>query len=69
LPGEFHGQRSLVGYSPLDHKESIVKLAKAKGKGNIESSKRKSIQHVQRVPNKINSWFHIRNYRDIKPEG
>ena len=21
LPGEFQGQRSLVGYSPLDHKE------------------------------------------------
>ena len=22
LPGEFHGQMSLVGYSPRDHKES-----------------------------------------------
>ena len=22
LPGKYHGQRSLVGYSPLDHKES-----------------------------------------------
>ena len=22
LPGEVHGQRNLVGYSPLDHKES-----------------------------------------------
>ena len=22
LPGEFHGQRSLAGYSPLGHKES-----------------------------------------------
>ena len=22
LPGEFHGKRSLVGYSPLGHKES-----------------------------------------------
>ena len=22
LPGEFYGQRSLVGYSPLGHKES-----------------------------------------------
>ena len=22
LPGEFHGQRSLSGYSPLSHKES-----------------------------------------------
>ena len=22
LPGEFHGQRSLVGYSPCDHNES-----------------------------------------------
>ena len=22
LPGEFHGQRSLVGYSPQGHKES-----------------------------------------------
>ena len=22
LPAEFHGQRSLVGYSPWDHKES-----------------------------------------------
>ena len=21
LPGEFHGQRSLAGYSPWDHKE------------------------------------------------
>ena len=21
LPGEFHGQRSLVGYSPQDHKQ------------------------------------------------
>ena len=55
LPGEFHGQRSLVGYSLLDCKESIVKRAKAKGKGNTESGKRKSIQHVQRVLNKINS--------------
>ena len=24
LPGEFHGQRSLAGYSPLGHKESDV---------------------------------------------
>ena len=24
LPGEFHGQRSLVGYSPWGHKESDV---------------------------------------------
>ena len=24
LPGESHGQRSLVGYSPLGHKESIM---------------------------------------------
>ena len=24
LPGEFHGQRSLVGYSPLGHKESNI---------------------------------------------
>ena len=24
LPGEFHGQRSLVGYRPWDHKESDV---------------------------------------------
>ena len=23
LPGEFHGQRSLVGYSPWGHKEPI----------------------------------------------
>ena len=22
LPGEFHGQRSMAGYSPWDHKES-----------------------------------------------
>ena len=22
MPGEFHGQRSLVGYSPWGHKES-----------------------------------------------
>ena len=22
LPGEFHGQRSLIGYSPWGHKES-----------------------------------------------
>ena len=22
LPGEFHGERSLVGYSPWEHKES-----------------------------------------------
>ena len=22
LPGEFHGQRSLTGYTPWDHKES-----------------------------------------------
>ena len=22
MPGEFHGQRSLAGYSPWDHKES-----------------------------------------------
>ena len=21
MPGEFHGQRSMVGYSPWDHKE------------------------------------------------
>ena len=24
LPGEFHGQRSLVGYSPWVHKESVT---------------------------------------------
>ena len=24
LPGKFHGQRSLVGYSPRDHKESVT---------------------------------------------
>ena len=24
LPGEFHGQRSLVGYSPWGHKESAM---------------------------------------------
>ena len=24
LPGEFHGQRSLVGYSPWSHKESAM---------------------------------------------
>ena len=24
FPGEFHGQRSLVGYSPRDHKESDI---------------------------------------------
>ena len=24
LPGEFHGQRSLVGYSPWDHKSSLL---------------------------------------------
>ena len=24
LPGEFHGQRSLVGYSPWGHKESNI---------------------------------------------
>ena len=24
LPGKFHGQRSLVGYSPWGHKESDV---------------------------------------------
>ena len=23
FPGEFHGQKSLVGYSPMHHKESI----------------------------------------------
>ena len=27
LPGEFHGQRSLVGYSPLGHKELDVTAA------------------------------------------
>ena len=27
LPGEFHGQRSLVGYSPWGHKETdMIKL-------------------------------------------
>ena len=24
LPGKFHGQRSLVGYGPWDHKESVT---------------------------------------------
>ena len=24
FPGEFHGQRRLAGYSPLDHKESDI---------------------------------------------
>ena len=24
LPGKFHGERSLVGYSPWDHKESVT---------------------------------------------
>ena len=26
LPGEFHGQRSLVGYSPWGHRESDMTL-------------------------------------------
>ena len=33
LPGEFHGQRSLVGYSPWGHKESDTKKKKNRGKG------------------------------------
>ena len=27
LPGESHGQRSLVGFSPEDHKESVKRLS------------------------------------------
>ena len=29
LPGEFHGQRNLVGYSPWGHKESDMSEAKS----------------------------------------
>ena len=35
LPGEFHGQRSLVGYSPWGHKESdTTEHAHGQLKGN-----------------------------------
>ena len=34
LPGEFHGQRGLAGYSPLDHKES-------------ETTERKRLSHTR----------------------
>lgn len=44
----------------------IVKLAKAKGKENVESSKRKAAQYVHRLLNKINSWFNNRNHRYMK---
>ena len=30
LPGEFHGQRSVVGYSPWDRKELLSNLFQAK---------------------------------------
>ena len=29
LPGEFHGERSLVGYSPWGHKESDMTFLKS----------------------------------------
>ena len=32
LPGEFHGQRSLVGYSPWGRKQSVMTAAAAAAK-------------------------------------
>ena len=34
LPGEFHGQRSLVGYSPWGHMGSIPGSGRSAGEGN-----------------------------------
>ena len=36
LPGEFHGQRSLVGYSPYSHKELDMTKYGSRKKPSIE---------------------------------
>ena len=52
LPGEFHGQRSLVGYSPQGHKESdtteqltlsLLKIEEFYGKAKGTFSKDKNV--------------------------
>ena len=62
LPGEFHGQRSLVGYSPWSHKESdttlittvtIIHMQEREAK-EIEGDKLKSTSQVVRTS--IVSW-------------
>ena len=46
LPGEFHGQRSLVGYSPQGHKELDMtgRLTLYKGREGLVTSRSPSFQ-------------------------
>ena len=74
LPGEFHGQRSLVGYSPWGHKESDVteRLTQAhlnalcnrssEVQGEKESCEKKNLGSVILVPtlmNFVSNLFHF----------
>ena len=47
LPGEFHGQRSLSGYSPWDHKELDVTERLTLSFLNTGFSSVQSLSHVQ----------------------
>ena len=44
LPGELHGQRSLVGYSLGDCKESSITMNKASGDNGIPAEKFQSLK-------------------------
>ena len=44
LPGEFHGQRSLAGYSPQDRKKSDVTEQLAQKKNIIFGEQRQLLQ-------------------------
>ena len=42
---EFHGQRSLAGYSPCDHKESLFSFLEATVSGrNLSNPKKKELE-------------------------
>ena len=47
LPGESHGQRSLVGFSPEDHKESVKRLSLHAYMYDWIAVQRKLTQHCQ----------------------
>ena len=48
LPGNFHGQRSLAGYSPLSHKESDTTEHACTGEFKVESEFKAETMHIQR---------------------
>ena len=45
LPGEFHGQRSLVGYSMGDCKESSITMNKASGDDGIPAEQFQTLKN------------------------